>query len=169
MKSPKNKVIIIHIEGNEVQINNEIKGAWYKMINDTRNLARRNHTCGQANYRLCCGDCPLCPWQLQGNILSINESPLGNCTEMDILPGESIPADTAPGPAEIVETSDTIQRILKYASSICEDGDLILAMCIEGLPSQKIAIRMGIPRRTMDYRIKKIQKEVRKYYIEFFM
>ena len=35
----------IKIDGIEIELTGEMKRSWYKMINDTRNEARKNGTC----------------------------------------------------------------------------------------------------------------------------
>ncbi len=167
MKSQSNNAITLKINGQKVQINNEIKGAWFKMINNTRNTARSTHSCGQSDYRLCCGDCPLCPWKVSGIIMSFSNTHFNGDTET--IPGGFVLADAAPGPDEIAESDDTVERILKYARTVCEDGDLILTMRMEGLPGKEIASRLAVPKRTMERRIKKLMAEIRDYYINFFM
>ena len=148
------KKITIRINGIKIEITEEIKRSWYKMINDTRHEAQRNGTCGQADYRRCSGDCALCPRQLTGNFVSYEEA--------------FTTADPAPGPAETAEQADTLERMLAQARSLCEDGDLILTMCMEKLSSHEIGSRLGIPQKTAYHRIRRLLKELRDYYKENF-
>ena len=69
MKSQEKK-ITIKINGIEIEITGEMKRSWYKMINDTRNDARKNGTCGQTSYWRCNGDCAICPWHFSGIFVS---------------------------------------------------------------------------------------------------
>ena len=58
---------------------------------------------------------------------------------------------------------------MKYARLVCEDGDLILAMRMEGLSSHEIAKRLDTPQKTMYRRIRKLMAAVGQYYIMNFM
>ena len=82
--------------------------------------------------------------------------------------GEYLGADPAPGPEEIVEQADTVERMLAHARRICEDGDLILKMCMDQLSSYEIGRQLGIPQKTAYRRIQKLKSELHKYYVENF-
>ena len=70
MENQNKKSRYVIIGGERVSLNPEQQKAWDKFINDARNEARRNGTCGQPNYRLCFGDRACCPYQLAGRKLS---------------------------------------------------------------------------------------------------
>ena len=162
------KKITIKINGIEIEITGEMKRSWYKMINDTRNEARKNGTCGQTNYWRCNGDCAICPWHFSGIFVSYEETFMTDDPEHSVAYGEHLAVDPTPGPAEIAEHTDTIERMLAQARLICEDGDLILTMCMEKLTSYEIGSRLGIPQKTANRRIRKLLKELRDYYVTNF-
>ena len=165
---PRESKITITINGEEIEISKEMKGAWYKMINDTRNEARKNGTCGQTTYWCCNGDCAACPWHFSGIFVSYEETFMTDAPEHSVAYGEHLAVDPAPGPAEFAEHMDTIERMLAQARLICEDGDLILTMCMEKLSSYEIGNRLGIPQKTAYRRMRKLLKELREYYIKNF-
>ncbi len=172
----------ITINGIKVEVNEEIKRSWYKMINDTRNEARKNATCGQESYWRCGGDCAICPWQISGKIVSYEEAFMTNGPVHGVAYGEHLDADRmrgaangehlgpdpAPDPAEIAEQADTVERMLAHARRTCEDGDLILKMCMDQLSSYEIGRQLGIPQKTAYRRVKKLMTELREYYINNF-
>lgn len=167
---PRNeKPITIRINKKNVPVSKEIKGAWYEMINRNRYFARKTYSCGQPDFRVCCGDCPLCPWYRQGIVWNFGEERIGDGADIDSMSGTYAPVDNSPGPAELAESRDTVERVLKYARSVCEDGDLILAMRMEGLSSHEIAKRLDTPQKTMYRRIRKLMAAVGQYYIMYFM
>jgi DNA-directed RNA polymerase specialized sigma24 family protein len=158
----------IKIDGIEIEITGEMKRSWYKMINDTRNEARKNGTCGQTSYWRCDGDCAICPWHFSGIFVSYEETFMTDEPDHSVAYGEHLAADTEPGPAEIAEYSDTIERMLAQARLICEDGDQILTMCMAKRTSYEIGNRLGIPQKTAHRRIRKLQNELREYYCKNF-
>ena len=88
--------------------------------------------------------------------------------ERGVACGEHLAVDSEPGPAEIAEQTDTIERMLAQARLICEDGDLILTMCMEKLSSYEIGNRLGISQTKAYRRIQKLMNELRGYYIRNF-
>ena len=73
MENQNKKSRYVIIGGERVFLNPAQQKAWDKFINDARNKARRNGTCGQPNYRLCFGDCACCPYQIAGRMVSIDD------------------------------------------------------------------------------------------------
>ena len=167
MKSQEKKNRI-KIDGTEIEVTVEMKKSWYKMINDTRNEARKKGTCGQTSYWRCNGDCAICPWHFSGIFVSYEETFMTDEPERGVAYGEHLAADHAPGPAEIAEQTDTVERMLAQARLICEDGDLILKMCMEKLSSYEIGNRLGISQTKAYRRIQKLMNELRGYYIRNF-
>jgi DNA-directed RNA polymerase specialized sigma24 family protein len=168
MKNPKTTNTIT-INDRKIINSKEQQRALYKMINDNRREAQRTHSCGQSDYRRCCGDCPLCPWYRPGILITLEEERMGNGYDKENTHGKYLPTDITPGPSEVYEQKDTVERILKYAREVCPDGDLILTMRMENLSTYEIAERLEIPQKTAYRHLKKVVEECGKYYLEHFM
>lgn len=166
---PGESKITITLNGEEIGISKEMKGAWYKMINDVRRLAYKTCSCSQTDFRQCCGDCQLCHWSRPGILVPLHEDLDGFGYDGNVLRTKLTPANDEPGPADIVESADTVERLLKHARSVCKDGNLILAMTAEKLSSYEIAHRLGLSQTAICHRLKKIRAAVKAYYIENFM
>ena len=165
----KGRRITINFNGTDVEINESMKRAWYKMINDTRRYAKKKQMCAQKNYMHCCGDCALCPW-IVASPVEIHEAGFaGKLNSPDTLFNLEDLVDENPGPEELVEYADMLDHLFEHARSICKDGDLILTMIIEKLSTHEIARRLGITQSTAYYRINKVLNSVRRYYLEHFI
>jgi len=170
MKTPNGKFIKITINGQEIEIDDQIKGAWYKMINDVRRSAHNTNSCGQSDYRRCCGDCLICPWHCCGIFVSIEDDFRNNdYSSQNGKSTEYMPIEYVNGPEEQIVYEDMLAHILRYAGKVCENGDLILTMHMEKLSTSEIAKRLNIPQRTAYDRLRKVLIKVQSYYLKYFL
>lgn len=170
MKILENKHYI-RIGDETVVIDGEVKKAWDKAINNTRNQARKMSACGQPDFRCCCGDCPLCPWYRDHVNISMDKKGTDWLDRQTADPGNRpyAPVQEKNDPADLVGEQDAIETIMKQAQKACEDGAQILRLMMEDYSSYEIAKEIGIPQRTAYRRIQKLRMSLASYYRRYFI
>lgn len=165
MENQNKKSRYVIIGGERVFLNPAQQKAWDKFINDARNKARRNGTCGQPNYRLCFGDCACCPYQIAGRMVSMDDKRYGD----GFSNGSFAPAQKAIDPDQIVILSMTVESIMREAARRERNGDLILRLRFEeGLSTYKIAERLEMRQTTVNDALNRLLRYFREHRHDFF-
>ena len=147
-KEPSN---YITIDGKTVPVTDEQKKAWYEMANAARKYARRFGTCGQPDFRKCCGDCTLCAFQREGAFIYSDDR---QRFADGFSEGKLAPMAPAPTPEEQVENADMWRWLYEEADTIVKCGRDILSLRLEeGLSERKIGERLDIPWPTVHSRL----------------
>lgn len=165
MENQNKKSRYVIIGGERVFLNPAQQKAWDKFINDARNKARRNGTCGQPNYRLCFGDCACCPYQIAGRMVSMDDERYGD----GFSTGPFASAQKAIDPDQIVILSMTVEAIMREATHRERNGDLILRLRFEeGLSTYKIAERLEMCQTTVNDALNRLLRYFREHRHDFF-
>lgn len=149
----------VKVDNQQVFLTGPQQKAYDQMINSVRYRARREGRCGQPDYRRCCGDCGLCPWQKNGRILSTDCAAKNDRYGFDAFeledPGQSVEDDTI--------NRLFFEQLYRTAAGIVPDGDVILRLHLEeGLKPYTIARRINATSHaTIDERLKKLLKYIR--------
>lgn len=150
----KDTSFYVTVGGKAVALTEDQRKAWNKMINDTRRYARSFGTCGQPDYRKCCGDCAQCAFQRLGAFISTDV-----CDKYSdgFAEGPLAPFDPSPTPEDSVVSKDTWEWLYTQADKLAARGKDILSLHLEeGLSERKIGERLGIPWPTVHSRLNKL-------------
>lgn len=158
-KAMVSATIQIKIQGIGVSAAPELVKEWNAYINHVRYEARKMRTCSLTKYQLCCGDCYHCSWHRLGFTVPIDAEWAKKQFEQQMIRDD-------------LESNCirklTCQEIYQKAAELYEDGDLILYYyTVEALSIAEIGRRIGAPRETVRYRIKKIMEWMQEHRDEF--
>lgn len=154
----------IMVDGQRVYLSQSQQKAWDKLINDTRNDARRTKSCMQPDYRLCIGDCGLCAWRGEGILVSVDDENF----EDSLCHAERASLSIESPENQLLE-KDTMARLLTYAREAYPGGDRILELALSfGYSSQEISDITGIPYQTANRRLKMMLEYIRVHRSYFF-
>lgn len=154
----------ILVDNQKVFLNPEQQKAWDKFINDVRNRARREGSCGQPNYHLCFGDCETCPHRIQGKVLSSDDERYGD----GYAAGKNRVLYQPKSPEEIVIGGETQRDIYTAAARLVKNGDRILRLStVDGLSTYEIGKELGMPQTTVNKYLKKVLAFLREHRAEF--
>lgn len=151
----------VNIDGKSVPLTNDQRKAWNKMATAARKYAQRFGTCGQPDYRKCCGDCALCAFQRAGAFIYADdrERYVDGFAE-----GPLAPADTAPTPEDSVADKDAWEWLYREADCLVKCGrDILFLHMEEGLSERKIGDRLDIPWPTVHSRLNKLLAFIREH------
>ena len=154
------------INGEKVPVTYAQRKGWYEMVNNTRRYARTFKTCGQADFRKCCGDCGLCAYKREGLLISMDD-PYQFGKEHSC--GGSPPDASSLTAEEEVLKQETREWLYQEAEKIVTRGGEILYLKIEiGLSAHQISMETGIAKTTVVGRIRKLIRFIREHKEEFF-
>lgn len=151
----------ITINGESVEVTNEV---YHVMMTDTdryRRLARNEHRCAQVNYQRCSGDCYRCPWHRQGIYIPIDQY----SDKASLSLGLADYAD----PESIVIQNDSWSYVCEIANQITVNGALLLTLRFdEGKTTSEIAEIMMVSRQAVEKRLHRLLEYFRANEKEFF-
>ena len=149
----------IKVNGQYVQVTEEVYQAIRKQNNHIRWLMRREARCTQTNFAHCHGDCEHCKRHVTGKIISLeglNDDCLSALADETDIEDEYI-------------RKETWRAIYRYADQTASNGAAILRLYIEyGLSFSEISSVMGIPKMTAYKRARKILNQLRTFENNFF-
>lgn len=160
VKQKKQRHIVVN--GELVDLNPSQQQAWDKLINDVRNEARITHSCTQPDYHLCTGDCGTCPWKCEGLVVSLDGGGFvsGNHNR-DLISKET--------PENLLMAQQTVKALMIYARKAYPEGAEILNLrIVNGLTIREIEALTGIPRTTVNFRLRKMLTFIRSHLSDFF-
>ncbi len=141
---------------------------YYREINAFRKKQQRHKTCiCSENNRLDCDmDCVTCPFRRGTTFISLNdltEDENGHEIEMgDLIEDPTPRIDEAY--AEMEELRELLHRVSELMPEALEIGSLRL----QGMSDRQIESRLGVLRQTMEYRLKRLKRQMEKEFPEFF-
>ena len=145
----------------------EQKKEWARMISRTRNRAHKEGSCGQPDYRKCCGDCEICSWRIQGNVYSLDDINFTGKNGVESLDAYKELAPVA-NPEDDYAREDTISRIYTIADRIFPNGSgLLRGTYEEGKTLRVIAAEQNLLNQTALYRLQTLLKYLREHRDEF--
>ncbi len=149
------------IDGKKVPLTLEQQKAWYEMVNKARRYARNYGTCGQPDFRKCCGDCALCPYDREGAFIYADDL---NRYGDGFAFGVYAPAHPEETPDRKVEDEDKWAWLYREADKTAKDGQIILRLYMEdGLSARQIAKQTGIAKSTVMDRLNKLLAFIREH------
>lgn len=161
----QNPEYYVLIDGQKVPLTPEQRKAWLTMINDVRRQARKAGTCGQPDFRKCCGDCGLCPWQTEGLFVYMDDR---DRYVDGFAAGSLAPANPQMPIDREYEEKDMWERLYSAADDLVQRGEEILRMAMEeGLSSHEISRRTGIAKSTVVDRMNKLLGFIREHREDF--
>ncbi len=147
------------IDGKKVPLTQEQQKAWYEMVNKTRRYARNYRTCGQPDFRKCCGDCALCPYDREGAFIYADDR---DRYADGFAYGRYAPASPQETPEEKAENNDKWVWLYREAEKTVICGKNILQLYLEdGLSARQIANHTGIAKSTVVDRLNKLLAFIR--------
>ena len=154
----------IVINGQRVPLTDDLQRLYNKEINDARNRARREHSCANPDYRNCHGDCALCRYHVQGNILSTDDERYA----AGFAVGENAPVNTVRTPEEIYCAKESVRDLYDAAARVVKNGDRILHMTyVDKLSTYEIARELSLSQRTAYNHQKKIIDYIKAHRSDF--
>ena len=161
-------IIIRDAEGKreKVQVSKKEFDDYYRDVNAFRRKQQRNKLCWckKPNWLKCDMDCVMCRFSING-IDSLDaeiESKIGNTfTTYDTQSSDEQSVE------EIVVNREYYKTILDHLQEICPEAITYGELREQGYKDEAIAKIIGIPRKTLLYRIAKARKSLENYY-DFF-
>ena len=141
---------------------------YYRGINAFRKAQQRSMNCVcPANKRLECDmDCLTCPYYRRGITWSLeytrSDNDNSNDSQMDHLKDTSSPVD------EMISDVEEMKCLFKRLEVLMPQAIEIGKLRQEGLTEDAIAEKIGTPRSTYTYRLKKVQKILKEEFPELF-
>lgn len=162
----------ISIDGTLVEVSKEVYQAHTRSIANERARARRDHKCGQPDYRKCRGDCGHCPWVLEGtNMLSLTKAFQTDNPDVDTdeTPEESCFNSSAPLIEDMIADRELLSDLFKKMDRLVPDGGRIVQMLMDEYSEREIAQQLGVSRQsTINYRTRKLKEYLRQHWNDFF-
>jgi len=156
-KSEINQPRIIVLEGQPIQVTEEV----YKAYKRPRWVESKRHErwsrCRTLNSSRCEDDCSQCPYQRSGSILSLEQSQENGFEPID----ESIDVE------EAVLNRLLMEQLTHYLEKLDPDNRRLCYLISQGLSERKIAALTGISQTTISYRKIKLFDELRNFLKDF--
>lgn len=159
----------IPVDGILIEVDEAVYKLHARAIANERARARRNHKCGQPDFRKCHGDCGYCPWQMEGtNMLSYKKA-FG--VEAADIPSDLPPniPQNAPLLEDIVADRQLLADLFRKMDELVPDGGRIIQMLMDEYSEREIAHALGISSQsTLNYRTRKLKKYLRENWNDYF-
>lgn len=164
------KKYYIPVNGELIEVSEEIYREYNRAIANERAHARREHKCGQPDYRKCRGDCGLCPWVQEGtNMLSFSKAFGKEAMDGDDNPLYYIPDLSSQLIDDIVAEREEMRALTQKLDALVPDGGSIVKMLMDGHSEREIAHALGVSRQsTINYRTRKIKAYLQAHWNDLF-
>ncbi len=148
----------IHVDGNPIEVSEEVYGAYYQPIWNTRYHAQKNGECRCTKAQLwkCDGVCPGCPFYVAGKKVSI-DTPIGG-EDDELTLGDTL-ADGAPSAESSLMYKELLNALYKELDRLDPEGKRICELMMHHSEREAADI-MGMSRSTFKRRWAKIQAEL---------
>lgn len=171
MANQEKNAYFIPVDHKLVPVSEDVWKVHSRQIELERFRARRDHKCGQPNYRKCKGDCGLCPWVLEGDrMVSINcafGSKEPDEEDMDAF--GNIPDTGSPLIDDIVADRDQLNHLMHQLDQLVPDGGKIIRMVMDEYSDRDMVKALNLKSQsTLSYRKNKVKAYVRDHWEEFF-
>ena len=143
----KTKEYAILIDGELIPVDERVYKAYYQPIWRQFKEAKRRGQCSCQDWRICKGDCAVCPYRTEGKAVSLDLL----SEEYDHIPGAK-QADLGSDVSASIINRFTIDELKRL---IGELDPVYLEYCealIKGIPEREIAKSMGVSQTTFNYR-----------------
>ena len=159
-KENQGKRYYIPVDGEFVEVTEEVYLAYYQPIWNTRYHAQKNGECRCTKAQLwkCDGICPGCPYYAAGKKVSI-DTPIGG-EDDDLTLGDTLTAG-APSPESIAADRELLQALYAELERLDPDGKRICQLIMAGMSEREIAAAMGRRQSTVNYQKRKVLAALR--------
>lgn len=166
----ENKKYYIPVNGNLVEVSEEIYRYHTRTIANERARARRDQKCGQPDYRKCTGDCGHCRWVTDGkNMISYEKVFLQNEDVEGDFCSPYIASKNERLIDEIVSDRLLLSDLFKKLDTLVPDGGQICKMLMDECTEREIASRLNVSSQsTVNYRARKVRKYLQEHWDEIF-
>ena len=132
----KDKQYFIPVDGELVEVTEEVYRAYYQPIWNTRYHAQKNGECRCTKAQLwkCDGICPGCPYYAAGKKVSI-DTPIGG-EDDDLTLGDTL-TDEAPSPESIAADRELLQALYAELERLDPDGKRICQLIMAGMSERR--------------------------------
>ena len=156
----KDKQYFIPVDGELIEVTEEVYRAYYQPIWHTRYHAQKNgeYRCTKAQLWKCDGICPGCPYYAAGKKVSI-DTPIG-AEDDDLTLGDTL-TDEAPSPESIAADRELLQALYAELERLDPDGKRICQLIMAGMSEREIAAAMGRRQSTVNYQKRKVLAALR--------
>lgn len=152
------KKYFIPVDGNPIEVSEEVYRAYYQPIWNTRCHAQKNGECRCTKAQLwkCDGVCPGCTFYAVGKKVSI-DTPIGG-EEDELTLGDTL-ADDAPTPDSILMDKELLNALYDELNRLDPEGKRICELLMNHSEREAADI-MGMARSTFKRHWAKIQSEL---------
>lgn len=163
----KDNRYFIPVDGNSIEVSEEVYRAYYQPIWNTRYHAQKNGECRCTKAQLwkCDGVCPGCPFYAAGKKVAI-DTPIGG-EDDELTLGDTL-ADDAATAESILMDKELLDALYDELHRLDPDGRRICELIMQGKAEREIAAEMGRLCSTINYQKNKalsILREALKDYI----
>ena len=161
------KKYFIPVNGNPIEVSEEVYRAYYQPIWNTRYHAQKNGECRCTKAQLwkCDGVCPGCPFYAAGKKVSI-DTPIGG-EEDELTLGDTL-ADDAPSAESILMDKELLDALYDELNRLDPDGRRICELLMYHSEREAADI-MGMARSTFKRHWAKIQAELQDKLKEYYL
>ena len=157
----------IPVDGNPVEVSEEVYRAYFQPVWSTRYHAQRHGECRctRGQLKKCDGVCPGCPFYAARKKVSI-DTPISGEDEGLTL-GDTL-ADNTPTAESMLTEKELLNTLYEELDRLDPDGRRICELIMQGKTEREIAAGMGKRQSTVNYqkrRVLSILREALKDYI----
>ena len=165
--SNKEKTYFIPVDGNPIEVSEEVYRAYYQPIWNARYHAQKNGECRCTKAQLwkCDGVCPGCPFYAAGKKVSI-DTPIGG-EDDELTLGDTL-ADDAPTAESILMDKELLDALYDELSRLDPEGKRICELLMYHSEREAADI-MGMARSTFKRHWAKIQAELQEKLKEYYL
>lgn len=163
----KDKKYFIPVDGNPIEVSEEVYRAYYQPIWNTRYHAQKNGECRctKAQIWKCDGVCPGCPFYAAGKKVSI-DTPIGG-EDDELTLGDTL-ADDAPSAESILMDKELLDALYDELNRLDPEGKRICELLMYHSEREAADI-MGMARSTFKRHWAKIQAELQDKLKEYYL
>lgn len=160
--------IYLRASGQRIPVSKKVFDDYYRDINAYRRRQMRHGmcVCPSCAWLACDMDCFTCPYRRAGDERSLD------ATECNEKGDERAMLDTLMDPKasleRVVVESIVLKQLLARIEELMPQALEVAALREEGMSLSTIAEQLGIPRKTLDDRLKKLRSIVQKEFPEIF-
>lgn len=161
------KKYFIPVDGNPIEVSEEVYRAYYQPIWNTRYHAQKNGECRCTKAQLwkCDGVCPGCPFYAAGKKVSI-DTPIGG-EDDELTLGDTL-ADDTPSAESILVDKELLDALYNELNRLDPEGKRICELLMYHSEREAADI-MGMARSTFKRHWAKIQAELQDKLKEYYL
>ncbi len=149
------KKYFIRVEGNPIEVSEEVYRAYFQPIWKTRYHAQKNGECRCSKAQLwkCDGICPGCPFYAAGKKVSI-DTPIGG-EDDELTFGDTLADDTLSVESKLMD-KELLDALYDELNRLDSDDRRICELIMQGHTEREISTEMGKRQSTINYRKHKV-------------